>query len=1093
MDFAPEDIESFAKLSNNIKDLNSKIERTKARVEVLSSEFASATDSLRGLMIADSKLSQAKLSQIGYVNLVSAAAKSQAAAIQANAAATNSATELQKQSELAAKKKEAMQVGMLDPIRTRIAELQASKEKAEPGTKGAIKREIKDLRQQEASVMASMASEAALLEKELQTATESHKQLVEDAKNLSTTYTNNEEATKSYTDYLNKLAGAAKAQVDASNRTTASLLGRVERESAVSTKRANVDDRSETMVLIDNERDALQSSVAELEGQIANFGDITTLSGEQKTAAESLLNGLNESKNRLKENANILDGAYKEAAKTNLQNLQAQAIQMDEQINAKREADAKKQAEQIERENERKSKALTSLLGTIAGVLDRFANTIAAFDKLLRDNMKQLGTSYGSSLRIISERFVTSIKSMFSKNVFLPTEDIKKMQESFGSAFGGILSTSAAGAFMTAAKMLNIAPEQYVAALRPLAGITGSIGKAQDKLKTIASTFIASGLKGNDAAKFIAENSEILARNGDRFAAGLTRAAIEAQKAGYSLQGIEGFGDRLVSDFEGTLTDFTALAAMGIDFDIQKLTEASLSGNTEDLKNALQSEFQRLNIDPNNMNRAVRIQLETAMKQPLSEILKIQKAPETARSVTQVLDKAAVQGPTPGEIMFEKAVVFFDKTVKTLAFILGAYVTLRGARSFAEKAGEFGFGKGREPLGGPQGTPRTPGGGPSPVPGGTATPQTPSGNTGGMGSTASQVSRFSMNDVLKGAAAMLIVAASLYVLGKALQEYKGVEWEQLAMAGAGLAGLTAGVFALSKIPTANLIKGALAMAIVSGSVLLLGTALKSFSGVKWEQLGMAGAALLGIGVGLGVVGALMTGPQIIGVLGFAAALGLVSLALMGIAKAFEIASPGFIPFGKMLESFGNTIKTVFTGLGDIITSIGDAIAKVVGTTYDSVSKLVDTLSKANVGNILLIGPALVSAAGGITALAAATMVQGFANLGSGLLDKLGSALGIAPKPPATATLATPTAAPTTSSTPGGTTATDAATNINTNQAAITENLARLINTLNVTNQRMNEVANRLNNISFDVNLDGNKVGTGTMRARNVAAVNGASR
>jgi hypothetical protein len=730
-------------------------------------------------------------------------------------------------------------------------------------------------------------------------------------------------------------------------------------------------------------------------------------------------------------------------------------------------SDEKKKKEPKEEKLRPFMKILESAAVSLASLFIRLSAEVEKTSRIL-------STDWNDAAGILIMRVVESGKSFFNLGQrFVKLDEIQNAQETFGQQFGGVMDTGAAAEMAATARQFNIMPAQLIAAVRPLSGILGGVDKATERFKVTSRAFMGAGLTGRDASEFIAQNSNLIARNGERFRQSLEKAAIEAKKAGYSLQSIEGFGDSIVGDFESFLEDATAMAAMGVQFDVSSLSEAALSGDTERLKNELQSQLAAQGLTLENLNRAQRMQLEKTIRMPLEEVMKIQKAPQTVASVDTKLDKEAAQEQSKASDMMRRAATLMDLAAKAFGVAVGIFtlVNINAARkaAFGDKFSTL-FGR----KGGPGGA----------APGGTATPTAPEGP--GPGGTASQVSKFSMNDVLKGAAAMLIVAASIYVLAKALQEFKGVEWEQLAMAGAALGGLTLGVFALSKIPTAGLIRGAAAMVIVSGAVYLLGKALQQFKDVGIGELGLLAGTLVLVGGGLALVGTLMTGPQLLGVIGFAAALGLVSLALMGIAKAFEIASPGFIPFGKMIESFGNSIRTVFAGLGDIITSIGKAIANVVGTAFDSVSKLVDTLSKANAGNIFLMGPSLVSAAGGITALAGATMVQGFANLGGSLLNKLASFIGPESKPSTTAS-----PSPTTTSSP--TTPASPTANINADQAAITENLARLINTLNTTNQRMNEVTNRLNNISFDVNLDGAKVGTGTMRARNVATVNGAAR
>jgi hypothetical protein len=55
-------------------------------------------------------------------------------------------------------------------------------------------------------------------------------------------------------------------------------------------------------------------------------------------------------------------------------------------------------------------------------------------------------------------------------------------------------------------------------------------------------------------------------------------------------------------------------------------------------------------------------------------------------------------------------------------------------------------------------------------------------------------------------------------------------------------------------------------------------------------------------------------------------LGAVTLAIIGLAKAFEVASPGFEAFGKMV---GEIIESTFTGLSTIIPPMADAIKQAV--------------------------------------------------------------------------------------------------------------------------------------------------------------------
>ena len=122
-------------------------------------------------------------------------------------------------------------------------------------------------------------------------------------------------------------------------------------------------------------------------------------------------------------------------------------------------------------------------------------------------------------------------------------------------------------------------------------------------------------------------------------------------------------------------------------------------------------------------------------------------------------------------------------------------------------------------------------------------------------------------------------------------------------------------------------------------------------------VGGGGAASAGAGIGAGMKG--MAG----GLAAFAnpaVALGLaaVTLAVIGLAGAFALASVGFEAFGNMMksilegaapvvESFGIAIKSVFEGIGSVIESVGDSISGIV----NSIGNVIEKYGEMKVGRI----------------------------------------------------------------------------------------------------------------------------------------------
>ena len=152
--------------------------------------------------------------------------------------------------------------------------------------------------------------------------------------------------------------------------------------------------------------------------------------------------------------------------------------------------------------------------------------------------------------------------------------------------------------------------------------------------------------------------------------------------------------------------------------------------------------------------------------------------------------------------------------------------------------------------------------------------------------------------------------------------------------------------------------------------------------------GFISGILKGIGAGLTAI----ANPAAL--IGLAA----VSAAIIAISAALRIAAPAFEPIGKMMESFGESIKRVFTGIGNFVESTGKAIKSVivgigeaVGNVVDKITKMRTAGTEATTKQIKELSdiPAdkLFSAAQGVDALKAA--LDGF---GGGTFSKISDSL-----------------------------------------------------------------------------------------------------
>lgn len=99
-------------------------------------------------------------------------------------------------------------------------------------------------------------------------------------------------------------------------------------------------------------------------------------------------------------------------------------------------------------------------------------------------------------------------------------------------------------------------------------------------------------------------------------------------------------------------------------------------------------------------------------------------------------------------------------------------------------------------------------------------------------------------------------------------------------------------------------------------------------------------------------------------------LGAITLAIMGIGKALEMAAPGIEAFATVAEK--------------IITGISEGIIGIINAITDSIERL----ASVDGMNLMAVGAGLVAVAGGMVAFSAANVAGGIGNLVGGLLSKV---------------------------------------------------------------------------------------------------------
>jgi hypothetical protein len=212
-------------------------------------------------------------------------------------------------------------------------------------------------------------------------------------------------------------------------------------------------------------------------------------------------------------------------------------------------------------------------------------------------------------------------------------------------------------------------------------------------------------------------------------------------------------------------------------------------------------------------------------------------------------------------------------------------------------------------------------------------PSTTSTNPAGGGGMMDSMSKVNMSAVLKGAAAMVLVAGAVFILGKALQEYKNVGLSEIGMAAAGMLLLGGAVMALGALiggPQALLIlAGASAMLIVAASIYVLGKALQEM-GAGFSALGQIQpivSGLVSMVGGIGLLAVAFTGlAGSLALLGTAGLLALPTLMGLGVAGAglgmlVNAVSGEGQSSGVETESVSEYQSTMLTKMDDLINAV----------------------------------------------------------------------------------------------------------------------------------------------------------------------------
>jgi Tape measure protein len=237
-------------------------------------------------------------------------------------------------------------------------------------------------------------------------------------------------------------------------------------------------------------------------------------------------------------------------------------------------------------------------------------------------------------------------------------------------------------------------------------------------------------------------------------------------------------------------------------------------------------------------------------------------------------------------------------------------------------------------------------------------------------------------DALLSAAAILVVASSLQLIGQAMVVFSGMSWEEIAKGLVAMAGaLTIMGVAAALMGNPEVLLGAGAMLIMAAAVKILAPELVLLGGLSWTQIGIGLAALAGAFAVIGVAGLLLT-PVIPGILGLGAgilligagvaalglgvflfATGLTAIAAAGVGAAAVIVAIGaavltLIP--QFAAALVNGLDVFINGLAKALPDLLVAVGKILLALIATVAKVAPPLIKTVIHIIGLLLDALAS-------------------------------------------------------------------------------------------------------------------------------------
>ena len=442
----------------------------------------------------------------------------------------------------------------------------------------------------------------------------------------------------------------------------------------------------------------------------------------------------------------------------------------------------------------------------------------------------------------------------------------------------------------------------------------------------------------------LANSTEEFALFGKDGGENILKAAGYAAKLGTSMSTLSGIADGLL-DFESSITKELELGAMlGKNINLNKARELAYSG---DIEGATKETLKQLGgIEAfNKMDYYQKKQTADLLGVSVAELQKMNSKMENANTLGGVMQE---NFSVAGEAIDAGLNKYLGTGLKGLGGMITASAQVGSnfanmgfsLKGIGKKLGGLG-GKITSKLGGLVG-----GKGGGKTPSLAKTPKVPKGGgdaIGGKGSITQSLGKINMSAVLKGAAALLVVAAAVFVFGKAVQEFMKVSWSAVGMAVVSMLALVGavallGAIMMSGVGAVAILAGAAAMLVVASAVLVLGIGLQAI-GTGFEMLGAGISSLTPnlLAVGTSIMSMVTLLPMIgllsIGLIALAGSLAYLALfgtlalpALMGLGFAMIAIGVGMGMLGSALTAIGTAISSMSENMSTFAAGLSSVLS-----------------------------------------------------------------------------------------------------------------------------------------------------------------------